>query len=278
MRPPEVSSPRGVDRWIAELCAFGTAVQTFTRLPVPAAVGWSPAQARAAVRYLPWVGLLVGAVAALVYWGAVQAWPPGVAVLGSMVASLCLTGAMHEDGLADTADGLGGGGQDRARVLAILQDPRVGSFGVVALVMALALKAQLLLALPPSVVPGVLVAAHALSRVSALWVMVCLPYLREDGASKSRAMAAQRLSGASFGVGALAGALACLGLVMFGVLSPGRVAAMVLVTGVAAGLAVVALRRRLGGYVGDMLGAAQQCTELWVLAVCAAGTGGVSNA
>lgn len=257
-----------------EVRAALTALQTFTRLPVPAWVGWSPAQAQAAVRYLPWVGVLVGALAGLVFEAARRWWPAGVAVLLSMAATLLLTGAIHEDGLADSADGLGGGGPDRAKVLAILQDPRVGSFGVIALVMALALKFQLLAALPPQHFLAVSIAAHALSRCSALWVMARLPYLREDGPSKSRPMAARRLSMPALCVGVLAGLAACAGLSG----RPMVAAAAAAVTVLCAAAAVRGLRRRLGGYVGDTLGAAQQCTELAVLAVCLAGFGPMSNA
>ena len=256
-----------------EVRAALTALQTFTRLPVPAWVGWSPAQASASVRYLPWVGVLVGAVAAAVFEVARRGWPVGVAVLLSMAATLLLTGAMHEDGLADTADGLGGGGTDRAKVLAILQDPRVGSFGVVALVLALGLKFQLLAALPPQRFLAVSIAAHTLSRCSALWVMVRLPYLRDDGPSKSRPMASRRLSMPAFGVGALAGVLACVGLAR----QPRVALAAAAVTALCAAMAVRGLRRRLGGYVGDTLGAAQQCTELAVLALCVVGSGSMSN-
>lgn len=256
-----------------EVRAALTALQTFTRLPVPAWVGWSPAQARASVRYLPWIGVLVGTVAAGVFEVARRGWPVGVAVLLSMAATLLLTGAMHEDGLADTADGLGGGGPDRTKVLAILQDPRVGSFGVIALVIALGLKFQLLAALPPRQFVAASIAAHTLSRCSTLWVMARLPYLRDDGPSKSRPMAARRLSMPAFGFGALAGLGACAGLAQ----RPWVALAAASVTVLCAALAVHGLRRRLGGYVGDTLGAAQQCTELAVLAVCLAAVGPASN-
>jgi adenosylcobinamide-GDP ribazoletransferase len=260
-----------MNRLLDELRLAFTALQAFTRVPVPAWVGWSPAQAQACVRYLPVVGALVGAVAALVHALALHWWPAPVAVLLAMAATLLVTGAFHEDGLADSADGLGGGGADRAKVLAIMQDPRVGSFGVVALVLALALKFQLLAALPAERFAVVSIAAHMASRCSALWVMVRLPYLREDGPSKSRSMAA-RLSVAAWTFAALTTvpALAALGLGM---------ALAVLVTAVAAGgVAVGLLRRGLGGWVGDTLGAAQQCTELAILMACVAFQPGLSHA
>ena len=260
-----------MNRLLHELRLAGTALQAFTRFPVPAWVGWSPAQAQAGVRYLPVVGLLAGALAAAVHAAASRWWPAPVAVLLSMVATLLVTGAFHEDGLADSADGLGGGGPDRARVLSILQDPRLGSFGVIALVMALALKYQLLAALPFERFAAVSIAAHAASRCSALWVMVRLPYLRDDGPSKSRPMAGRRLSLGAFGFGVMVTlpALAVLG-------APSALAVLG-TAGVVGAAAAVWLRRRLGGWVGDILGAVQQCTELAVLMACVACNGAVSH-
>lgn len=247
-----------------------TAVQFFTRLPVPARHAWSPALARDCVRYLPAVGLLVGAVAALVQGLAAKAWSPAVAVLLSMAATLWLTGALHEDGLADTADGLGGGAKDRVKVLAIMQDSRVGSFGVMALLVVLVLKFQLLVGLPGERFAAVSIAAHAVSRCSALWVMARLPYLRDDGPSKSRPMARQLSKGAlCFGVVWALPTLPALGLA-------GAVAGLA-----AAGVALAAvalLRRRLGGYVGDTLGATQQCAEVAFLLGCEAAWRGLSHA
>lgn len=247
-----------------------TAVQFFTRLPVPARLAWSPALARDCVRYLPAVGLGVGAVAALVQALAVRAWPPAVAVLLSMAATLWLTGALHEDGLADTADGLGGGAKDRTKVLAIMQDSRVGSFGVIALFVVLLLKFQLLVGLPGEWFAAVSVAAHAASRCSALWVMARLPYLRDDGPSKSRPLGRQLSNGAlCFSVVSALPALLVLGLA-------GVVAG--LATAAVAFAATALLHRRLGGYVGDTLGATQQCAELAFLLGCEAVLHGLSHA
>ena len=126
-----------------ELGYFLGAVGFFTRLPVPGWVGHSAAALSQCARYFPAVGLLVGGIGALVYWLALHLWPQPVAVLLSMAATIYATGAFHEDGLSDTADGLGGG-WDKARILAIMKDSRVGSYGVVALVLALLGKFALL--------------------------------------------------------------------------------------------------------------------------------------
>ncbi len=104
-----------------------TAVMFYTRLPVPRWVGHSDDQLNRATVYFPLIGWLVGGVAAGVYWGAAQLWPPLVAVLLSTGAGVLLTGAFHEDGLADTCDGFGGG-WTRERILTIMKDSRVGKY------------------------------------------------------------------------------------------------------------------------------------------------------
>ena len=131
---------------------FLLALQFFTRIPVTGRlaqwVGYSPAMLRASAGHFPGVGWLVGAVGALVLWGALRVLPGGalgalVAAAFSTLATVWLTGAFHEDGMADTADGLGGA-VTRERALAIMKDSRIGTYGAAALVLVLALKLALL--------------------------------------------------------------------------------------------------------------------------------------
>ena len=149
-----------------ELEYFFGAVRFFTRLPVPAWVGHSSEALNRSARYFPAVGLLIGGIGALVYLGAAQLWPQAVAVLLSMAATIYATGAFHEDGLSDTVDGLGGG-WEKLRILEIMKDSRVGSYGVVAMVLALLGKFLLLSSLEPALIPFALLAGHALSRFCA---------------------------------------------------------------------------------------------------------------
>ena len=146
-----------------ELEYFFGAVRFFTRLPVPGWVGHSSEALNRSARYFPAVGLLIGGIGALVYLGAALFWPQPVAVLLAMAATIHATGAFHEDGLADTVDGLGGG-WDRLRILEIMKDSRVGSYGVVATVLALLGKFTLLISLDGALVPLALLAGHAVSR------------------------------------------------------------------------------------------------------------------
>ncbi len=207
---------------LTELRYFFTALGYFTRVPVPRWVGYEPHYLNAAARYFPLVGVLVGGVGALVYLAALRVFPPGVAVLLSMAATLLVTGAFHEDGLADCCDAFGGA-YTREDVLRIMHDSRIGAFGAIALVIALALKWQTLAALPPLRAAGLMIAAHAASRTFAISYLATLDYVRAEGKAKP---VAQRLSGRGVRVGGVVRAAVavlaglalrlCVRLLMFG--------------------------------------------------------------
>ncbi len=237
-----------------ELASFFAALGYFTRLPVPGWVGYSPDGLARAAHYLPLIGLLVGGVGALVFWPASQVWAQPVAVVLSMIATIALTGAFHEDGLGDTADGLGGG-WDKAKILAIMKDSRVGSYGVIAVVLALLGKFALLSTLPAGQVVAALIAGHAVSRFCAVSLMATMDYARDDETSKARPVAAR------LGLGPLLFALVFAGLPLLLLAHESALTAVAL-----AGLATLWLaakcRRWLGGYTGDCLGAVQQLAEI----------------
>ena len=237
-----------------ELEYFFGAVRFFTRLPVPGWVGHSAEALTSSARYFPAVGLLVGGIGALVYLGAALIWPKAVAVLLAMAATLYATGAFHEDGLADTVDGLGGG-WDKTRILEIMKDSRVGSYGVVATVLALLGKFTLLVALDDALLPLALMAAHAVSRFAATSLLATMDYARDDDSAKSRPLAG-RLSLPALSFAALFALLPLIFLPLENVWPACLLAGLACVW--LAGL----FRRWLGGYTGDCLGATQQFCEL----------------
>jgi adenosylcobinamide-GDP ribazoletransferase len=237
-----------------ELEYFFGAIRFFTRLPVPAWVGHSAEALNRSARYFPAVGLIVGGIGALVYLAAGLIWPQPVAVLLSMAATLYATGAFHEDGLADTVDGLGGG-WDKARILEIMKDSRVGSYGVVAMVLALLGKFTLLSALDGALVPFALLAGHALSRFCATVLLATMDYVREDLQSKAKPLAT-RLSGGGMVV-ALAFALLAVAF-----LPPAKALAGCALAALATVWLAAKFRRWMGGYTGDCLGATQQVSEI----------------
>jgi adenosylcobinamide-GDP ribazoletransferase len=237
---------REIDRWLA-------AVQYFTRIPVPARVGHGTAGLADAIRYFPAVGALVGAIGAAAYLAAHALWPPAIAALLALAATVAVTGAFHEDGLADAVDGLVGG-LDRERALAIMKDPAIGSFGATALVLALALRGAGLVALSAQAVPYALIGAHTVSRFAASAILCWLPYAR--GAAGSRSV--PLVTGVSFvsiATGAVTAALAAAPLGAAGIAAA---SAALLV----AALWAWYLKRRIGGFTGDCLGAAQQFAEV----------------
>ena len=237
-----------------ELATFFAALGYFTRLPVPGWVGYSPDGLARAARYLPAIGLLVGGAGALVFWLASQVWAQPVAVVLSMVATIALTGAFHEDGLADAADGLGGG-WDKAKILAIMKDSRVGSYGVIAVVLALLGKFALLSTLPAGQVVAALIAGHAVSRFCAVSLMVTMDYARDDDTSKARPVAAR------LGLGPLLFTLVFAGLPLL-LLVPEPAMTAVAMAALATLWLATKCRRWLGGYTGDCLGAVQQLAEI----------------
>jgi len=230
-----------------------SAIRYFTRLPVPRWVGHSERQLNDASRYFPLVGILVGLFAGAVFLLAMRVFAQPVAVLLSMLAGVLLTGGFHEDGLADACDGFGGG-WDKPQVLDIMKDSRIGSYGVLGLVFALALKFSALAALPVARFLVIAVAAHAFSRFMAVSLIYTQRYVREDVSARAKP-AAQSLSTVGLVCAALFGLapLAWLGT-----------------DGAAGASGAFALRlalaqyfyRRIGGYTGDCLGAVQQVTEI----------------
>jgi adenosylcobinamide-GDP ribazoletransferase len=239
-----------------ELEIFFAALRFFTRLPVPAWVGHSQEQLDRSARYFPLVGILVGLIGAAVTEAAALALPVSLAVIAGMAATLLVTGAFHEDGFADACDGFGGG-WDRARVLAIMKDSRIGSYGAIGIGLLLLAKWNALVEIdaqwtPPGLALA-LVAGHACSRFASTTLICFLDYAREEGKAKPLA---RRLSFGELAVAGGFGLSPCLLLPAAEVLAALACAAVVTL------LAVRHFLRRIGGYTGDCLGAAQQAAEL----------------
>ena len=279
---------------------FLLALQFFTRIPVTGRlavwVGFSPAMLRASAAYFPAVGVVIGclvvALSATLMYYLPTAYAPLVAAALGTAWSVWLTGAFHEDGLADVADGLGGS-YDRERALIIMKDSRVGAFGAIAVVLALLSKVALV-ALLGAVgtlwMCFALMAAHVVSRTWPLLIIRWLPHVGDDAGSKSKPLADQ-ISLASLILALMwcASALALISWVAASVLSgidgPTLTTAQVLPVlkvlacgGLASALIFVySLRlfaRRLQGFTGDCLGTTQQLCEIAFYFGCALALGG----
>ena len=231
---------------------FIGALRFFTRLPIPGQMGCSSVALEKAIVYFPLAGALLGAICAALFVACSLFWPKSLAVLVAMAAAVRLTGALHEDGWSDMADGFGGG-WDKQRILDIMRDSRLGSFGAVALTMLLLARYVTLVEIETAWLPFALIAGHAFSRLCATGIMVSMEYVRADGKGKPFS---NRLSIGELAFVALTGIapLFCL---------PWRQAASAVILALLATLRLARLfKRNIGGYTGDCLGATQQFAEI----------------
>ena len=263
------AAPRTWATWLVhELRLFFVALQFFTRVPVPRWVGFEPDWLNQCARHFALIGVFVGVVAAVVLWAASWLLPLPVAVLLSIAATMLLTGGFHEDGWADTCDGLGGA-VSRERALEIMKDSRIGAYGAMGLLMMLALKASALASLPVAWGCAALLLGHTGSRAASTALIRFLPYAGDLEHAKAKPLA-QRISSAGFVVSCGWVLPVAGGLVLYQARWVWPVVAGLLISVLGAVWCARWLRRRLGGVTGDTLGATQQLTELLLLLAWAA--------
>ena len=264
--PQQPSSKPSVGEFIKhEWRLLLVAVQFLTRLPVPQFANYNPQWLHQSSRHFPAVGLLVGLLCAGVFWLGSILFTPLVAGVISTAFGIKLTGAFHEDGLADSCDGLGGG-LTRERTLEIMKDSRLGTYGVLGLVSALLIKISLLASMPLSVAIVALIIGHTASRLLCISLLALLPYGGEIEHAKAKPMAQQLTSFQ----GLLSSGWLLLAGVLVVLLFPNTVQQigiwqwlLALLLGiVATDYMRRLLRRRLEGYTGDGLGATQQLSEI----------------
>jgi len=245
---------------------FSLAVMFFSRLPVSNNIPYSALRMNQANRYFSMVGLLIGGILALVFYVIQPIFPLEVAIILLMISSVLLTGAFHEDGLADMADGMGGGYTVENRLL-IMKDSRIGTYGSVSLLLALLLKFYLLLILAQhGQLIFSLIFAYGLSRALAASLIFNTQYVSDSEDSKSKPLAAQQ-SLTELLLNIVVAVLPCLFIKeifpeLFNIL---------LLTFVSLFIFRFCFRRwliaRIGGFTGDCLGAAQQISELIIYLV-----------
>lgn len=229
------------------------AIQFLTRLPVPA-YQFEPDMVFGSARLYPIVGALVGLGAMALHWLLVAHLPASVLAVAVLVYFGMLTGGLHEDGLADTFDGLGAGGE-RKRMLDIMRDSRIGSFGTLAIVFSVLLRWILLTAMEPAKFVPYVIAAQVLCRWTALPLAAFMSSARTDGLGEKLA---RKVSIPSLVVGSVL----ALGIVGFSLRARmvAPIAAVVAVTIVSA----LVYRAKLGGITGDCFGASNQMAEIAV--------------
>ena len=238
---------------LAELAA---AFALLTRLPVHRLALPRVTVPSEAVWAYPVVGAVVGAIGGAVYWLTYSlSCPPALAAICALVAMILATGALHEDGLADFADGLAGDTKERS--LAIMRDHEIGTYGVLTLVLSVAMRATAIaLIAEPRAVMAALIAADAASRLSAVLIMASLPPARRDGMSASVGSPTAGLAPIAFGVA----------FVIAWLLLPFGVALLVILSAIVSAIVLGRVAfRRLGGQTGDVLGASSQICECLAL-------------
>lgn len=255
------NAPRRLDELTQDL---KVAAIFFTRVKIAYDGPLQLTQLKRAWRAVPLVGAAIGAAGGLVFTLAHHVNLPTLAVaLLALAATAALTGALHEDGLSDFADALGG--RDAGQRLTIMRDSRIGGYGALALIFSVGLRAAALASVArPQDAFWALIAAHAVSRAAIPAVMSGIPAARNDGLGAD-AGAPERP--------ALAVCLVLAGAIAVVALGLGQAVAVLLVACMAA-MAIAGLARRLvGGYTGDILGAVQQVAEIAILLALAAMSG-----
>ena len=228
---------------------FLLALSYYTRWPCPQNLDYK--QLPQATAYLPLIGWLVGSISALSFYLADLLWPQLTAVIAAMITGIFITGAFHEDGFADVCDGFGGG-YDKQRILDIMKDSQIGTYGALGLCLLLLLKISLLAALPGATIPLVLLAGHSLSRLPPLLLMRRYAYARADNSKGGAAVFKPESPELLF-----AASLALLPLTLL----PALCWLAILPVLVVNGLLGRYFYRHIGGYTGDCLGASQQIAE-----------------
>jgi adenosylcobinamide-GDP ribazoletransferase len=234
------------------LSAFGL----LTRLPLPEREAHEASQLARGIWAYPLVGAGVGALSALIWFAAQLSGLDLLLSAGlALTAQVLITGALHEDGLADFADGLGGG-QGRDAKLAIMRDSRIGAYGVIALILILGLRWSGIAGLALHSVLAGLICSALLGRLAIVALLALLPPAREEGLGALVANPPRRSVIAAFVLGV---ALVVLQLTLF--------TAVLVLLAMAAAVGVIALlsRRQIGGFTGDVLGAGEQLAQTGVL-------------
>lgn len=248
---------------------FLNALMFYSRIRIPENTPYSPELLNQSRKYFTVVGLIVGAICALVFAVTQTVLPTSMAVLLSMLAGILTTGAFHEDGFADTCDALGGGWHAE-HILTIMKDSRIGTYGTVGLVGMLGSKYLLLHELS-HVSLGLwclcVISAHAISRHHSSRMVKRYQYVQDSDLSKVKPIAAMPLSQSAEHFSMIVAFSPCALLIIY---SPWIVMLGLVVSYGSADLFMRYCEKRIGGYTGDVLGAIQQLSEVAFLLICVA--------
>ncbi|MDW3211017.1 MAG: adenosylcobinamide-GDP ribazoletransferase [Reichenbachiella sp.] len=241
-----------------EWSIFLTAVMFYTRIPCPRWIDHSADMLNKATKYFPLIGWVVGGFAGVIFLSVSQVLPVSIAVLLSMIASILLTGAFHEDGFADVCDGFGGG-WTKEKILTIMKDSAIGAYGALGMIMMLLFKFLLLWEIAGEtdalIAVVVIVAGHSISRANAVFMIFTDEYARDNEDSKAKPVAKQM----KFGTFIVAIFIGLLPLAYFhNLYFLTAIPVLILVKLYLSSY----FKKWIGGYTGDCLGAVQQISEV----------------
>lgn len=249
-----------------EIKIFFTALMFYTRLPCPKWTNHEPDMLNKASRYFPLIGWIVGAIMAFVFQVTFLLFDSTIAILMSMLSGVLVTGAFHEDGLADAYDGFGGG-WTKLKILDIMKDSRVGTYGATALFFLYALKfatlSKVLMFLEPqnySMIYLVFICYHALARFVAISIVFTEVYSRDDASSKVKPIATT-VGIKDIVLATFFGLLPLVVLSYFNI----KVLLVLLVLLFLRQYSVGFFNKWIKGYTGDCLGAVEQIAEVFIL-------------
>jgi adenosylcobinamide-GDP ribazoletransferase len=247
-----------------EFTYFATALMFFTRIPIPFTLEYSDEIMNKSQKYFPMVGWIVGGFSALLFWLAQHVFSIEISIVLSMIGSVLLTGAFHEDGFTDSCDAFGGG-YGKEKIMTIMKDSRIGAYGVIGIILLLLLKFLTLSTISNQSIEMVLiaiVAAHTSSRFMAGTMIYTHQYVTDIDKSKSKPLANKRLSYTSLFFSL------CITLLPF-ILFQQWIFLWALPISYLGKLYLGwYFKKHLGGYTGDCLGAVQQvCEVLFYLAI-----------
>ena len=239
---------------INQIRSFLIALTFYTRIPVNLKMQYSKEAALNCTKFLPVIGWIVGGFSALVFYGSTFVFSVSVSIIFSMISSILITGAFHEDGMADVCDGFGGG-HTKERKLEIMKDSHIGAYGVIGLILALMLKFVLLNEIYYKILPFIIISAHSLSRFAAITLMNTHQYVRRFEESKVISVI-KKITISELIFAGICGVLPFLffqNYLYFLLIVPVFIARW---------LFGIYLEKQIGGYTGDCLGAVQQLCEI----------------
>ena len=249
-----------------EIKIFLTAVLFFTRIPCPSWVNHSEEDLNSSSKYLPLIGIIIGGLTGLAFCGARLIFGLSISLILSMICSVLLTGAFHEDGLADMCDGFGGG-WTKDKILSIMKDSQIGTFGAISLIFILAVKFLALNQSPEYIIIPILITGNSTSRWFAISFLFFLPYARQTGDSKSKAFSTK----ITLPILLFSGILGFTPMLILGFWTHTfQILWIIPVLSLITFLLGRMFTKWIGGFTGDCLGGTQQITEVIFYLGCVA--------